>query len=230
MSVPRWPLMALYLASALLGLAQGPAVGAGGTLREEEKGTYLGALFAPVPEALYAQLAALPRGGGVLLTHILPDSPAARADLRRNDILLRYGRTPIRDCEHFVRLIREDRPGRKVSLTLLRGGRELTTEATLEEGPVLRIAAAARGAHEALPPSRPGAAAPSVSVAVTPLEGNQMKVIIAYYQSDTGQRRTLTCQGAAAEIDTEIGKLPPRERGLVRAALERIRSLNVKKN
>src|SRR5437879_2534922 len=72
----------------------------------EEKGTYLGVLFSPVSEALYDQLPQLPRNQGVLITHVLPDSPGAHADLRRHDILLEYQQEKIHDCDHFARLIR----------------------------------------------------------------------------------------------------------------------------
>src|SRR5262249_59191177 len=69
----------------------------------EEKGTYLGVLISPVPEVLYDQLPQLPPGQGVVVTHVLPDSPAAQAMLRRHDILLAYADEKIRDCEHFAR-------------------------------------------------------------------------------------------------------------------------------
>src|SRR4051812_16998285 len=90
--------------------AQSPA-------RPDDQGTFLGALFSPVPEALYDQLPHVPRRHGVLVTHVLPDSPAARADLRRHDILLRYDEEKIRDCEHLARLIQADRPERKVKFS-----------------------------------------------------------------------------------------------------------------
>jgi hypothetical protein len=200
-----------------------PALAPAQSLRAEEKGTFLGALFAPVPEALYDHLPALPRNRGVLVTHVLPDSPAARAELRRHDVLYQYDDTPIRDCEHFVGLIRDDKPGRTVKLLLLRGGKETKASVTLTEGPVLRIAQAAGELRTRL-------AAPSVSVNATPLKDGKMKVTIAYAQRDTGQLRTLTCQGATADIDSEIRKLPERERKLVLAALQRIRELSSKKN
>jgi hypothetical protein len=174
-------------------------------LRDEEKGTFLGALFAPAPAGHKI---------GVLVTHVLPDSPAARAGVRRHDVLLRYDETPIRDCRHFVALIQGDRPGRKVSLTLSRDGREEKVEATLAEGPALRNAQAPR-------------ALPSVSVAATPLEDGKMKVTIVY-QSEGRKPQKVVCQGASADIDGEVNKLPPRERGLVRAALERIRRVSTK--
>src|SRR3954451_22729392 len=103
-------------------LLAGPArARATDTRRCPDKGTFLGALFSPVPEALYDQLPQLPRHRGVLVTCVLPESPAAQADLRRHDVLLRYDRRPIRDCEHLARLIQGDRPERKIELVLLRG-------------------------------------------------------------------------------------------------------------
>ena len=45
----------------------------------EERGTYLGVLFAPVPDIVYDQLPQLPRDRGVVISHVLPDSPATKA-------------------------------------------------------------------------------------------------------------------------------------------------------
>jgi hypothetical protein len=199
-------------------------------LRTEEKGTFLGALFSPVPEPLYDHLPHLPRNQGVLVTHVLPDSPAARADLRRHDILYQYDDTRIRDCEHFVGLIRDDKPGRSVKLLLVRGGKEKAVEVVLAEGPVLKIAPPGRTGPRDQPETPAKTAKPSVSVAATPLEDGKMKVTIAYYQNDTGRLHTVTCQGAKAEIDGEVQKLPERERNLVKAALERIRAFNSRKS
>jgi hypothetical protein len=208
----------LPLLLLLLGSGRLPAA----PLHTEEKGTYLGALFAPVPEALYDHLPQLPRNQGVLITHILPDSPAAHGDLRRHDILYQYDDTPIRNCAHFVRLIRDDTPGRTVRLLLLRGGQQTKGIVVLTEGPALKIAP--DGPSVAQVPSR--VTLPSVSVAAVPLTGGQMKVTIAYPKGQSGQLNKFTCQGASAEIDSAVEKLPARERDLVRAALQRIRELN----
>jgi hypothetical protein len=199
----------------------------------EDKGTYLGVLFSPVTEALYDQLPQLPRNQGVLITHILPDSPGAHADLHRHDILLRYQDEKIRDCEHLARMIRDDKPNRKVKLSLLRGGKEVSAEATLGLGPVMRIAPAFRASPTVPEPPRgvakPGGPA-SVSVSATPLEHGKMKVAIEFYQDGTGRLRTVTCQGSYTEIESEVQKqLPSRERSLVQAALKRIRDLNTDK-
>jgi hypothetical protein len=198
----------------------------------EDKGTYLGALFGPLPEALYDQLPQLPRGQGVLITHILPDSPAAKADLHRHDIVLSYDNTKVRDGEHFARLIQADKPDRVVKLSLLRGGKEQTAEVTLSLGPVLKISQAkdagsrpARGVGVPRATAKPGSP-PAVSVSATPLDNGKLKVTIEYYQEGTGRLKSITCEGQPDEIDGEIKKLPERERKLAEVAFQRIRGMS----
>src|SRR5204863_414842 len=87
----------------------------------------------------YDHLPQLPRGQGVLVTHILPDSPAALAQLKRNDILLNYADKQIPNCEQFARLIQADKPEHKVRLNLMRGGKEMTVEVRLALVPAPRI-------------------------------------------------------------------------------------------
>jgi hypothetical protein len=175
-----------------------------------DKGTYLGLLFRPMPHVT----------GGVLVTHILPDSPAARAGLRRRDVVLKYAGKKIRDCEHLAALIRADKPKRKVRLLILRDKKEMTVDATLTLGPALKVATEHGKAT-------PNASPAGVSVLATPLGRGKMKLTIEYYA--TGRLRTVTCEGAAAEIDRTVQKLPERERALVRSALRRLRSLNTEK-
>jgi hypothetical protein len=222
--------LGLALAAAMTVTAPPARAQAPSLSRADERGTYLGALFSPVPEALLDRPPGRPRHA-VLITHVVPDSPAARADLRRQDVLLKYGDVAVRDCEHLARLIQADRPGRQVRLTLLRGGKETTAEVTLALGPALKIAPAVDKPREAVTVPRgvakPGPS-PSVSVSATPLEGEKMEVTIEYYQP-AGRLRKLTCQGAPADIDKEVQKLPERERNLVHVALERIRAFNSKK-
>jgi hypothetical protein len=202
----------------------------------EEKGTFLGVLFAPVPELLYDQMPQLPRGRGVVVAHVLPDSPAAQAELRRNDVLLQYDDEKIRDCQHFARLIHDDKPGRKVRLTLLRGGKETTAEPTLALGPVLRIARAGKvagppdGTPRGLAKPAPAEQA-AVSIAATPQGGNSMKVRIEYYQDGTGRLHTVTCAGTPEEIDAQLlqKKLPARVLDAARVGLQRLRDLALQK-
>jgi hypothetical protein len=193
-----------------------------------EKGTFLGVLISPVPEVLYDQLPELPRGQGVVVSHVLPESPAAQAGLRRHDILLKYNDDKIRDCEHFARLIRADRAENKVKLGVLRAGKRESIEVTLALGPVLRIAQAVRAGFkdsaEVARGTAKGGAPPSVSVAATPLDGGKLRVTIEYYQDGTGRLRTVTCEGTPSEVSREVKRLPGRVQSLANLALDRIRS------
>ncbi len=212
-----------------LGLSAGWSQKEGGAPPpKEEKGTYLGILFAPVPDLVYDQVPQLPREHGVAVSHVLPDSPAAKAGLRRNDILLQYGDDKVRDCEQVARLIRDDKPDRKVRLTYLRGGKEATTDATLALGPILRIAEK-RGEEQ--PRGTVKAANPAaVNIAATPLGGNSMKVTVEYYDTGAGRILSFPCSGTPEEIDSQLVKLPDGVQKLVKVALRRLREPDAKPN
>lgn len=199
----------------------------------EEKGTFLGALFNTVPESRYAQLTTLPRGQGVLITHVLRDSPAAAAELQRDDVLVQYDSEKVRDCDHLARLIREDRPGRKVKLVYLRDGREMSAEATLALGPLLQTPsmrkATLRDGSEVPRAAAKQGGPPAVSVACTPQADGSVKLTIEYFPDNSGRLRTVVCAGSANEIDREVQKLPSRVQELTRVALDRIRALELQK-
>ncbi|HKI33451.1 MAG TPA: PDZ domain-containing protein [Gemmataceae bacterium] len=196
----------------------------------EEKGTFLGILFGPVPDIVYDQVPQLKREHGVVVSHVLPDSPAAKAGLRRNDILLQYDDESVRDCEQVARLVRDDKPERKVRLTYLRGGKEATAEATLVSGPILRIAHkdAGSGSDDQPRGTAKTANPAAVNVAATPLGGNSMKVTIEYYDDRVGRIRTVPCSGTPEEIDTQLAKLPDGVQKLVKVALRRLREPDAK--
>jgi serine protease Do len=214
----RLPLLILGLLIAIPLRADEPGTG-------EEKGPYLGILFSPIPEALLDHLPQLPRDGGVLITHVLPDSPAAQAGLRKHDVLLHFNTEKIRDGNHLARLIQAGKAGQVVRLLLVRAGREQTVEVKIGLGPVLKIA-------KEEPRTAPGTAKPggpaTVSVTAVPMEGNRLRVTFEYAES--GRIRSVTCAGDAAEIDREIEKLPQKVQTLARAAVKRLRELNLQKD
>lgn len=183
---------------------------------DEDRGTYLGVLVCPRPSE------GASRAAGVVITHVIPGSPAAGADLRRHDILLRYDREPIRDGEHLARLIRADKPNRKVHLLVLRGDRQHTLAATLTLGPPLRLSPPAPSR-----PVRPAPAPAAVTLYAAPQDSGKMRLTIEYY--DAGKRQVISCNDVATEVDSAVKKLPQRERDLVRIALERLNRLNTEK-
>jgi membrane-associated protease RseP (regulator of RpoE activity) len=197
----------------------------------EEKGTYLGVLFGDVPEVLYDQLTDLPRGQGVVVTHVLPDSPAAQAKLARHDIVLEYNKEKVLDKEHFARLIRADKSDHKIELLILRGGKRIMVEATLTTGPILRIGkltppGTTKVADDKTPKGAAKPAGPgTINVTALPLAEGKVKVTIEYYEE--GRLRCATCTGNDKEIETTVKELPERVQPLARFAMKRIRDLDL---
>ncbi len=206
-------------------LATGGLVRAAEPRIETDKGAaYLGVLFGPVSEALYDQLPQLPRNQGVLVTQVLADSPAEKAGLRRNDILIQYDDKKIRDCDDLVHFLQGDAPDHTVKLTLLRGGKEMTADAALALGPAIKTAQEAKSGN-ASGDVQPGVAKPNgpatVSVAATPLERGRMKVTVEFYPDGQGRLQKVSCEGDADEIDQVIAEqVPERERGMAQEAAE----------
>jgi len=60
---------------------------------------------------------------GVLVERVQPESPAAKAGLRDNDVITRYGEQVIEGVVQFRRLVRETPPGRTVALGIWRDGK-----------------------------------------------------------------------------------------------------------
>ncbi|MFL5240645.1 MAG: S1C family serine protease [Gemmataceae bacterium] len=198
---------------------------------KDEKGTYLGILLAPVPEVLYDQLTNLPRGQGVVITHILPESPAKEAGIERHDILLKYDAVKVTGCEQCARLIQADKIGRKVKLLVLRSGQEKKIDVKLGEGPVLLIGDGKNdgGKETAVSKSEVKLGKPSsVSVTATPLGSGNLKVTFEFYQEGTGRLKTVSCTGTPKDIEEEAKKLlPSRVQSLARKAMDRIQELDL---
>ena len=136
----------------LAALALGCLLAAGGAARcadpapaADKSAAYLGVLFGPLSEVFYSRFPELPHDRGVVVTQVLAGSPAEKAGLCRDDILLQYNNKKIADCDDLVRLLQEDRPGKPVRITLLRDGKETTTDALLIAGPAIKTAQEAKG-------------------------------------------------------------------------------------
>ena len=221
--MPMRAMLTVAVCAAAVGVSWGQSPSA---VRADDKGTYLGLLFAPVTEAQLKKLPQPATGQGVRVTQVLANSPAAKAELQRDDMILEYNGEKIRDCEHFARLIINDKPNHKTKLTLLRDGQEKSVEVTLERGPALRIAGPNKAAHEAGIPAKginkPGGP-PTVCVSAMPTDKGKIKVTIEYYAEGTGKLEKVVCEDP--NIDSEVAKLPARERDAARSALERLRML-----
>jgi serine protease Do len=75
----------------------------------------------------------LPAVRGVVVEEVEPDSPAAKAGLKENDVILQYDNHSVEGTVQFRRLVRETPPGRSVSLTVMRNGQTQTLSVELAD-------------------------------------------------------------------------------------------------
>lgn len=75
----------------------------------------------------------IPDGFGIAVYEVMPESPAAAAGLRPNDVLVRFEDQRLISPDHLSLLVRTKEKGDRVSLTLVRRGREETVEVVLGE-------------------------------------------------------------------------------------------------
>ena len=68
---------------------------------------------------------------GVVLGKIVPDSPAAKAGLKENDVVMEINGQRVEGAAQFRRMIHEIPAGRSIQLTVWRDGRTQTINATL---------------------------------------------------------------------------------------------------
>jgi len=92
----------------------------------------LGVMIEPVPPDKAASLG-LKQPGGVLIAAVPPNSPAARAGLRKGDVVTAFQGQPITDGNTLRNRVASTRPGTTVKLTISRDKREQDIEATLGE-------------------------------------------------------------------------------------------------
>ncbi len=98
---------------------------------------YLGVSIGPIDADLQAAMG-LPSRDGALVQSVEKGMPADKAGLRHEDVIVRVDQTPVRNNRDLIDYVSSKRPGTKVTLTFLRGGKEMTAVATLgtraEEG------------------------------------------------------------------------------------------------
>ena len=92
--------------------------------------TWLGVSVDPLPEMVRAQLP-IEGTAGVLVRHVAADSPASKAGLRENDVLLKLDDQQLFNHEQLRGLVSGRKEGDTVTLSLLRKGKAMSLQATL---------------------------------------------------------------------------------------------------
>ena len=93
---------------------------------------YLGVWMQDVTPAL-AQQFDLEDAQGVLVTDVVPKSPAEEAGLEPGDVILEYRSEPVRDGRHLKLQVGDTEPDVTAAMKILRGGRTKRLEVTLNE-------------------------------------------------------------------------------------------------
>jgi autotransporter-associated beta strand protein len=96
--------------------------------------TWLGLSTDAVSEQLSAQLP-IDKGTGLLITHVVPESPAHRAGLEVNDVVLKFGDQLLINPDQLRALVRTKKAGDSVKLSYFRKGepKEATVSVVTKE-------------------------------------------------------------------------------------------------
>lgn len=95
------------------------------------KSAWLGVFTQTVDKEL-AKTFDLDANYGAIVNEVVDDSPADRAGLRKDDIIIAVNGTKIDDADELTEQIQSATPGDKVVLTVNRDGREMDLKTTLE--------------------------------------------------------------------------------------------------
>ena len=68
---------------------------------------------------------------GVLVKEFAPDSPAINSELKPYDIIYAYGNTKINHPTQLIKLVRNDEPGKTVTLKIIHQGQQKDIQITL---------------------------------------------------------------------------------------------------
>lgn len=93
----------------------------------------LGVVPGTVPAPLVAQLE-LSGFPGVLATRIIPDSPAAKAGLKENDVIVKLGDMSLSGPQSITEALAGKVPGDKITAIFYRNGKRETADLTLDAG------------------------------------------------------------------------------------------------
>jgi serine protease Do len=73
----------------------------------------------------------LPRPRGARVKAIIPKSPAAKAELEADDVILEFNDRPVEDSAHLINLVSPTKVGDTVRLVIFRDGKTLVAELTV---------------------------------------------------------------------------------------------------
>lgn len=74
---------------------------------------------------------------GALVNAVTEDSPAEKAGIEENDVIIEFNGTAIADAQALVKAVRKAEPGSKATVVVMRGKEKKTLQATLGKRPAM---------------------------------------------------------------------------------------------
>ncbi len=71
---------------------------------------------------------------GALVSDVMDDSPAARAGIKRGDVIVSFDGKPIKDMDQLPRIVAATEVGKKARIRLIRDGTPMEVDVTITEG------------------------------------------------------------------------------------------------
>ena len=95
---------------------------------------FLGLVPRPLDQETASQLG-LATSEGVLVFEVTPGSAAAAAGLQPGDVITKFDGKPLDSVEDLYAALRDEAPGDRVTMTVMRGTQEIQLTATLDSRP-----------------------------------------------------------------------------------------------
>ncbi|MDZ7261345.1 MAG: Do family serine endopeptidase [candidate division KSB1 bacterium] len=102
---------------------------------------WLGVYIGPVDRKM-ARALGLDKAEGALVSEVVEDSPAGEAGVKAGDVIIEFDGKPIKDDNHLMNLVASYDPGSRVSMKIVRDGKEKILNVKLGERPDEAVAAA----------------------------------------------------------------------------------------
>jgi membrane-associated protease RseP (regulator of RpoE activity) len=152
---------------------------------------HLGIVTGPVAEEL-REHADLPERGGLLVTRVEQGSPAARAGLKANDILLEFDGREVASPLDLADMVEAAGTGARVTLGIVRRGKPLEIEVVLGARPAGANGGPAAAAADAAPVPRQG---------MPPEARDLLAQALAMAQADGGPGATSSVQVQSSTVN-----------------------------
>jgi PDZ domain-containing protein len=103
-----------------------------GAADEAAKSEYwLGVQIAALPDVAKQQLGI---EEGLAVEEVMPDSPAAKAEIKKFDILVKAGDTPLKEAIDLIKSV-DASQGKELTITIIRGGKDRTVKVVATKRP-----------------------------------------------------------------------------------------------